>query len=313
MTSRTFGIEIELTGLTPQRAAHILNLVGLSAAAEGYNHTTRSHWKVVLDASVSRGCEVVSPPLSGEEGLEQVRTAITALDDAGAKINRSCGLHVHFDASGLAADEIRNLVARYARFENEIDAFMPQSRRSDNNRYCRSLHSLIQSAPFREARTLESLIRSQRSRYYKLNLQSFHVHGTIEFRQHGGTVNAPKALNWIQFLDAFIEASRTEATAPADQPRVSGKQATLVELMQQAGGASIEWLTEATEWQRHTVRAAITRLRQRGFTVVSERRRGTTIYRIEAAATTATADHLWRGQAPQVERFYRNRAAILAA
>ena len=69
MTGRHFGIEIETAGITKERAAKVLRLVGLQVAIEGYNHTTRNHWKIVSDASVQGGFEVVSPVLHGEDGL----------------------------------------------------------------------------------------------------------------------------------------------------------------------------------------------------------------------------------------------------
>lgn len=314
MLNRTFGIEIEITGMDRQRAAQILNIVGLSATAEGYNHQTRAHWKVVTDSSVPGGCEVVSPPLRGEEGLEQVRIAITALDDAGAKISVSCGLHVHFDASGLTADEIRSLVTRYARFENEIDRFMPPSRRGDANQYCKSLQAFAHKREFQNARTIDDMIRAQGSRYFKINLQSFHRHGTIEFRQHSGTVNAPKALNWIRFLDAFIEASKIEeCRQPQAVAAFRGKNATLVELMCREQGATSEDLAEATGWQRHTIRAAITRIRQAGTEVVGTRRNGQTRYRVSSDSRQGASDSLFRGISSEIERFYKNRATVLAA
>lgn len=318
MTGRHFGIEIETAGITKERAAKVLRLVGLQVAIEGYNHTTRNHWKIVSDASVQGGFEVVSPVLNGEQGLEAVRAAITALDDAGATINRTCGLHVHFDAQSLAAEEFKAIVRRYARFEQDIDSFMPPSRRKDANTFCRSIRSLAGSAPFNRARTIQDLAQAQGGRYYKINLQSYQRHGTIEFRQHGGTVNAPKAVNWIRFLDAFIEASRQNTGAPAAQPqapaRLTGKMAQVLDLISRESGATTEALAEATGWQRHTIRAAITRIRQAGFQIATRRTRAGSTYKAEArAAERQEADDLFRGIEPDVRRFYEYRAAVLAA
>ena len=61
MTGRHFGIEIETAGITQERAAKVLRLVGLQVAIEGYNHTTRNHWKIVSDASVQGGFEFFGP------------------------------------------------------------------------------------------------------------------------------------------------------------------------------------------------------------------------------------------------------------
>jgi hypothetical protein len=44
-------------------------------------------------------------------------------------------------------------------------------------------------------------------RYYKVNLCSLSEHGTIEFRQHGGTTKASKIINWVKFLVGFIDKS----------------------------------------------------------------------------------------------------------
>ncbi|MDK2955430.1 MAG: hypothetical protein PWQ57_926 [Desulfovibrionales bacterium] len=318
MTSRKFGVEIEVSGITMQRAAHALRLVGLNAEAEGYNHTTRTHWKVVTDSSVQGGCEIVSPVLQGSAGLEQVAAAVTALDDAGAKINRTCGLHVHFDATGLNVQDIKNVVSRYARFEQEIDRCMPPSRRGDSNGYCKSIRSFAGSRGFRAAQTIADLAGAQDGRYFKLNLQSFHRHGTIEFRQHSGTVNAAKTLNWVRFLDAFIEASRNapaETPAPATTAATfTGKTAKLLALI--ATGAGIEDLMQALNWQRHTVRAAVSRIRQAGIQVNTSRRAGQTFYATRGQAASqppARQDSVFRNVDNDVQAYYRRRAAVLAA
>ena len=173
MTSRKFGVEIEIVGISQQRAAKVLRLVGINVNRESYNHTTRNAWKIVSDASVRNGFEVVSPPLSGEAGIEEVSRVVTALDDAGASINRTCGLHVHFDAAGLDAAAIKNIILRYAKYEREIDGFMPPSRRGNNNTYCKSIVSLAGHRNFRSASNMQQILRVFACRYYKLNVQSY--------------------------------------------------------------------------------------------------------------------------------------------
>lgn len=63
MTDRRFGIELEIAGMSKQRAAKVLRITGLRAAIKGCNHTTRNHWKVVNDSSVRDGFEVACPVL----------------------------------------------------------------------------------------------------------------------------------------------------------------------------------------------------------------------------------------------------------
>jgi len=51
-------------------------------------------------------------------------------------------------------------------------------------------------------------------------------------------------------------------------------------LLSRPTGASIAQLRKATGWQPHSVRAALTRLRQKGHAVERRRHNGRTTYRI---------------------------------
>lgn len=115
--NRRFGIELEITGITQAKAVAALRAVGLEVSTPGYTHSTASTWKIVPDGSVHNGFEVVSPILQGEAGLDVASVAINALKTASAKADRTCGFHVHFDASGLGVEELRTIVNRYAAFE----------------------------------------------------------------------------------------------------------------------------------------------------------------------------------------------------
>lgn len=183
---RKFGVELEMVGITKSQAVQALRLVGINVHSESYNHTTSRHWKIVPDGSLSNGFEVVSPILVGEAGLEQLRTVCTALDDMGGLVNRNCGYHVHFDAADLQLKHIRTIVTRYAAHESEIDAFMPSSRRGSTNIYCKGMAMLTSQSNFQNATTLAALIAAQSGRYFKVNMQSHHRYGTIEFRQRLG-------------------------------------------------------------------------------------------------------------------------------
>ncbi|WP_279236979.1 amidoligase family protein [Heliorestis convoluta] len=46
------------------------------------------------------------------------------------------------------------------------------------------------------------------SRYLKLNIQSYWTHGTLEFRQHGGSLDGEKVTNWIIFSQSIVERSK---------------------------------------------------------------------------------------------------------
>lgn len=308
---RTFGVELEIVGITRSQALVALQSVGINVHDEGYNHTTRSHWKIVSDSSVQGGFELVSPILHGEAGLTALATAATALDDAGATVNRSCGLHVHFDASTLTVENVRNIVTRYATYENQIDAFMPPSRRANSNLYCHSLQPVVGGVPFNQATSLQALAQAQGSRYYKVNLQSYLVHGTIEFRQHSGTVNAAKAVNWVRFLDAFISQSVAPVTTTqtAALPALRGVQAELASLFIN-GPVTLASMESRFGWLTHTARAAVTRLRKVGMNITATRINGQAAYVWQQSVNAC--DSLYAGMSDDIVSFYQNRTAVFA-
>jgi hypothetical protein len=68
--------------------------------------------------------------------------------------------------------------------------------------------------------------------------------------------------------------------APAPTARPGTKQALVIDLLKRDLGATIIDLTEATGWLPHTTRAALTGLRKRGCTILSEKTEGVSRYRI---------------------------------
>ncbi len=77
-------------------------------------------------------------------------------------------------------------------------------------------------------------------------------------------------------------AGRGKSAQQTNAPvRAGTKQATLVDMMRTAAGATIAGMGAKTGWQPHSIRAALTGLRKRGLAIIRERNdAGTTIYRI---------------------------------
>lgn len=242
-TAYTFGIEIEClmpATSTAHTLANSIHDAGVECHAEHYNHNTRPTWKIVTDSSVSgrgrTGIEVVSPILRGEDGLAEVTTVMNVLKAAGCKVNRTCGLHVHIGVAHLGVEKVKNFCRNYIKFEDFFDFIQPESRRQNNNQYIRSNRGVFGDYTSEAtvnrafdridtARTMQDLIdvlNPYSNRYYKLNLTAFRRYGTLEFRQHSGTIEAEKACNWVRLLMAFVDGSangrprkrtRTDVTA----------------------------------------------------------------------------------------------------
>ena len=203
--NRNFGIEIEAYNCTRERLARELTAAGINVQVEGYNHTDHTdHWKLVTDSSLSGNntFELVSPILHGEQGLEELEKVCWVLDLCNAKVNDTCGLHVHMDAAEFDLTTWKNLILTYKRLEGVIDNFMPRSRR--NNRYCKGLSAITETS-IKNARSISDLRTAfLHNRYHKVNLEAYARHRTVEFRQHGGSTNFTKMSAWIHFLAKMI-------------------------------------------------------------------------------------------------------------
>lgn len=211
--NRKFGVEIEFFGVEERTLKAHFQSTGLDFRTETYNHTTRPHWKLVTDASISGalGRELVSPVLQGSEGLKDFRKACKALRTAKAKVNKSCGVHVHLDANDYSIENFKTLIKNQYLIENQIDRIMANSRRSNQNRYCQGFRNRHQQTFFNQienCQTVQQLAGFFGSRYFKLNLQSFQRHGTVEFRQHGASTNFLKIKNWILICARLVEFSK---------------------------------------------------------------------------------------------------------
>ena len=77
--------------------------------------------------------------------------------------------------------------------------------------------------------------------------------------------------------------SRGYAGARAAAPRGGTKRALLIEMLSRAEGAAIKEMVETMGWLPHTIRAALTGLRHRGFGIERCRTGGKMTYRIMEA------------------------------
>ncbi|MCC0066627.1 MAG: DUF3489 domain-containing protein [Rhodovulum sp.] len=82
--------------------------------------------------------------------------------------------------------------------------------------------------------------------------------------------------------DVASSAQSTDTAARPDRP--GGKLGVLLDAVARPTGATLDELTIATAWLPHTTRAALTRLRQRGFDVRLATTDGRKAYRLVEAA-----------------------------
>lgn len=203
----TFGVEIEcLVPVAAMREAAERN--GMPYNYEGYNHIDNSHYyKFVSDSSIvgQNPIECVSPVLTGKDGIKSLENCCKSLNEAGAQVNRSTGLHVHIGAQNISEEAYCNVFKNYQKLEKVIDTFMARSRRGNSSQWCRTLERMDYTGCSTRRSVYEAM---NGNRYFKVNPCSYSRHKTIEFRQHQGSTDFEKISNWVSFCAKLVAWSR---------------------------------------------------------------------------------------------------------
>lgn len=202
-----FGVEIECKGLTQAQCADALVAAGINAVAVGYTHEVMAAWKATSDASLHGvACEVVSPILRGEDGIAEMQRVMAALRAAGAHVDAQCGMHVHVGMEALTGHEIASLIDLYAARQTAVNTVLPGDRR--RSQWARTLGTAFrQNVTGQFRRTGTVAVGYHGDRYRTVNVCAFPRYGTLEFRQHGGTLNGEKAAAWVRMLWAMATAA----------------------------------------------------------------------------------------------------------
>lgn len=129
------------------------------------------------------------------------------LAELGAKVNKSCGLHVHLDQRDLS--NVSELLSnpRTAKYlESNPMSYIEFNKRSITtraNRIGRVLPLLFSMVP--NSRRTNTYCRNEvgdygGDRYVAVNKASLEKFGTLEIRMHSATTNFSKISNWIDLL-----------------------------------------------------------------------------------------------------------------
>jgi len=236
LNALTFGIEIETIGQTRMTVAQaIQGVVGGTIRRSGnycYDHhyvdaADGRTWTVMADSSLSatkdRQAEVVSPILrySDMATLQQVVRAVRKI--ARAKVDTSCGIHIHVGSKDLGARGIRNLAKTFNKQEDLISEAL-QVAPSRKATYCQGTDQATLKK-IEKASTLDALNVAwygyrnfnphhyDSSRYHMLNLHSVWQKGTVEFRCFNATLHAGKIKGYVQFCLAMAQKARNSRSA----------------------------------------------------------------------------------------------------
>jgi hypothetical protein len=238
--ARRFGVEIEFEG-SMDDAVRSLQAAGIPIRDERRRHYGHSEtdWMMKYDGSVSRGGELVSPPLDFDipEQRAQVTTAVQALQDAGVRPSQQAGIHVHieaknFDGTPLTGRQMASIARFFYKFEDAIYRIASsgwQSIRSGATTYAKPVPENV-AREIMKVKTIAELqnvwngfrangreVRGSlgrrawnrhMDRYYSVNYRAYEAHGTIEFRVFNSSVNPRRVQTYIALCMAIVDDAR---------------------------------------------------------------------------------------------------------
>ena len=238
-----FGVEVEMTGITREEAAWALaEYFRMEPQYKGGTYKTWNvidpapggkTWKLMSDSSIYTECktdtgyeptddtdyrvEMVTPKLTYDQ-LPKLRDCVRLLQQAGAKVNDSCGIHVHVDAANHNRQSLKNLIG--IMFSKEDILFKAlQVNETRAKKWCKK----VREPMLREARALSSDetkdlteleniwyggdIRHNEhynwTRYHALNLHSVFYRGTVEFRCFNSTLDPGRVAAYVNLCLAM--------------------------------------------------------------------------------------------------------------
>lgn len=285
MKTQKFGIEIELTGITRQKAASIIaDYYGCSYEYVGGGYQTYEafdnqgrRWKAMYDSSIraekkagtrraSAGteykCEVVSPILTYSD-INDLQEIVRRLRKAGAIANDSCGIHIHVDAAAHNAKTLRNLIN--ITFQKEDLLYKALAINPNRIGYCKKVNGkLLADLNKEKPTTLEKFAdiwyrqspgnrtaHYNNSRYHGINLHATFTKGTVEFRLFNSTTHAGEIKAYIQFCLAVSNQALVQKSARASKTETDNEKYTFRCWMLRLGLIGDEFKTCRLHFLKH--------------------------------------------------------------
>lgn len=237
LKNQLFGVEVEMTGITREKAARLVaGVLGTTPSHPESNcYHTRTiadqaarKWKIMRDSSITPirnddtsepldeyRVEFVTPPLNYSD-IELLQNIIRKLRENGAKAHSSCGIHIHVDGANHTAVSLRRLVNFMTARQDLIYEALQIGGRESN--WCHKLNKTLLDAMKKDKNLTKEKAEEiwysrandgycggidhqhyNSTRYHGVNLHSFFTKGTVEFRLFNSTLHAGKIKAYIQF------------------------------------------------------------------------------------------------------------------
>jgi hypothetical protein len=239
--SQTFGFEFEFFGITRSEAVQAIatQLGGRVEYTGNHYYTTDPQgrkWKVVRDGSINATtgdpCELVTPILRYND-IETLQDIIRKLREKGAKVNQSCGIHIHVGADQHDAKSLKNLMNIFYSKQEMIYRSLEVLNYRETNYARKFSEGKIENLKKEKPKTLTELgefwyggsiaanqVKYNSTRYHGLNLHNVWYGQTVEFRLFNSTTHAGKAKAYIQFCLA-MSALAINSRSASNKPTIS--------------------------------------------------------------------------------------------
>lgn len=146
------------------------------------------------------GIEIVSPKLKGFDGIVQIVQVLDDLNERGAIVNHSTGLHIHVDGRELDQRDIKKITQMYKMYESVFFGVMGEKAvtRWQNNIFCKPSPDWIDGEE-----------NSDRRRALNLrNWHNFEQKKTVEFRLFAGELNPEKVITYLMMCVGLVVYAR---------------------------------------------------------------------------------------------------------
>lgn len=227
-----------------------------------------SGWKVGKDCSIKamhrgqlikcdyhptrKDAEFVSPILVGEAGLKEAHAAVKKIDERGAKVNASCGVHVTitFPANNGAA--LARLICFFSHFETAL-AGTTGSKARLGSTYAQSVKQWGASTSDKKKKVEQTEQACKRDRYMALNLTHLaQGKDRVEFRLFSGSTNADKIIAWVRLVLSIAEYCLDTEKSIAFEPRKERVEAD--KMGKGKGERSFIRMVSTLGWSKHKSR-----------------------------------------------------------
>jgi hypothetical protein len=217
----TFGFELEANNPNMDRSqfARAIRDSGVDSQSEAWRpRGSRGYeaWKVTTDGTVTgaNAFELVSPILSGEGGLENLRKVLNIVQESGVNITRSAGVHVHFDNNDWEIEVRKNIILNYMKIEAWVSRTQPEYRRG--TRWAKKLSGNINEASVDSATSQRGLTSAfGGDRYYAINLTNTRI-PTWEWRYPQSSTETDTNENTVRLIGKIIEVSKVGRLSDED-------------------------------------------------------------------------------------------------